>query len=277
MQRHNTLPRVIVIAGPTASGKSAYAVRLAKKIHGEIISADSRQVYKGLNIGTAKLSKKEMRGVAHYCINIASPRRMFTVHQFQVCAKRAMETITKKGKTPIIVGGTGFYIDAVLYKNSFPNVPPNLKLRISLGSRTAKSLFSILKKLDPARARTIDPKNPRRLIRAIEIAHALGRVPKIKKIPRYGAKIILLSPKPAILKKRIARRTNACLRRGLVAETKKVSKLVSKKRFQELGFEYTTTLRYIERKISKQELIEKLNTETWRYAKRQTAWFKKYL
>jgi len=270
-------PKIIVIAGPTASGKSALGIKLAKKLKGEIVSADSRQVYRELTIGSAKLSKKEMRGIPHYGIDIASAKKTLGSGEFAQYATKIIGDILKRSKTPIIVGGTGFYIDTILFENSLPKVPPSARLRASLGSRTTKSLFSLLKKLDPARAKTIDTQNPRRLIRAIEIAKVLGKVPKLKKIPRYDAKITLLDPKPEILKKCIALRTKKMLQAGLIAETKKLAKILPKKRFQELGFEYTTTLRYIHNEISKQELEEKLNTETWRYSKRQMRWFRKYL
>ncbi|KKU51768.1 MAG: tRNA dimethylallyltransferase [Parcubacteria group bacterium GW2011_GWA2_47_10b] len=271
------LAKIVVIVGPTTSGKSEYAVRLAIKINGEIISADSRQVYSGLDVGTAKITKREMRGIRHHCLDIADTKQTFTVDDFVKAASHAIDHILKKGKTPIIVGGTGFYIDALLYKNAFPNVPPNPTLRASLGSRTTKSLFEMLKKLDPRRAHEIDSKNSRRLIRAIEIATALGKVPKLKKTPRYDTKVIFLNPKPARLKKRIAARTAQMIRRGLVAEIKKLlASKIPRARIRELGFEYKFPLDYIDGKISRPELAQKLNTETWRYAKRQLTWFKKY-
>lgn len=271
------LQKIIIVTGPTASGKSTYAVKLAQKIGGEIISADSRQVYRWLNIGTAKITKREMHGIRHHCLDIANPKKSFSADDFVKAATHAIDQILKRGKTPIIVGGTGFYIDALLYKNSLPNVPPNPTLRASLGCRTPKSLFAELKKLDARRAREIDSKNPRRLIRAIEIATALGKVPKLKKTPRYDAKFIFLNPPPARLKKQIAARTAQMLRRGLVAEIKKLlARKIPRARIRELGFEYKLPLDYIDGKISKQELTQKLNTETWRYAKRQMTWFKKY-
>ncbi|MBI4121634.1 MAG: tRNA (adenosine(37)-N6)-dimethylallyltransferase MiaA [Candidatus Ryanbacteria bacterium] len=273
---------IIVVSGPTASGKSVYAVRLAKKIGsprgeagGEIISADSRQVYRALDIGTAKLTKKEMRGVPHHCIDITDPRRAFSVAQYQKAALRAIDNIIKRGKTPIVVGGTGFYIDSILYDTKLPPVPPNPKLRQKLRRETSQKLLAILKKLDAARAREVDPKNPRRIIRAIEIAKALGSVPKVKKTPRFDAKIIYFNPFAKTLKKRIARRTEYMLRRGLLSEVRGIRALLSIKRMLELGFEYKYPLLYIEGKISRTEMIERINAKTWHYAKRQKTWFKK--
>ncbi len=267
---------IVVIAGPTASGKSARALRLAHKIGGEIVSADSRQIYKGLNIGTAKPTKRERRSVHHHCIDLASPKKTYTVNEYQKEALSAIKKILAKFKVPIIVGGTGFYIDAILYDTAFPKVSPNQSLRASLGGRTPKSLFEMLKKLDPARAKNIDSKNPRRLIRAIEIAKALGSVPALVKTPRFDAKIILLNPPKAKLQKNIARRTNAMLRAGLLDEVRKLVRTsIPRARILELGFEYKYPLLYLEHQISKDEMITKINTENWRYAKRQMTWFKK--
>ena len=269
---------IIIVAGPTASGKSARALKLARKVKGEIVSADSRQVYRGLDIGTAKPSKKEQRSIPHHCIDLISPKRALTVIEYQKSALRAIKKILAKGKTPIIVGGTGFYIDAVLYDSSFPEVPPNQKLRNQLGSSTSESLFAMLKKLDPARAKNIDAKNPRRLVRAIEIAKALGRVPALTKTPRFAARIILLNPSKTMLQKNIARRTTHMLRAGLLDEVRKLVRTrIPRARILELGFEYKHPLLYLEHQISKDEMIARINTENLRYAKRQMTWFKKYL
>ncbi|MBI2639927.1 MAG: tRNA (adenosine(37)-N6)-dimethylallyltransferase MiaA [Candidatus Sungbacteria bacterium] len=188
--------KLIVIIGPTASGKSELAVRLAKKFSGEIISADSRQVYRELDIGTGKVPGKwrqkpkvfVYKAIPHYCIDFVSPKRVFTAADFKKCAEGAIQDINRRGKIPVMAGGTGFYIDAVLYENLLPNVPPNKTLRNTLSQKSARKLFMLLKRLDPERAKNIDRKNPRRLIRAIEIAKALGRVPKFKKnqIIRYS-------------------------------------------------------------------------------------------
>ena len=165
-----TKRKIIIILGPTASGKSELAVKMARKIGGEIISADSRQVYKGLNIGSGKITKKEMRGVPHYCLDIASPKKVFTAVDFKKCAEKAIKDIQSRDKTPIICGGTGFYIGVITGAIDIPEIKPNWKLRKKLEKMPTEKLFKMLKKLDHARARNIDAKNPRRLIRAIEIA-----------------------------------------------------------------------------------------------------------
>jgi len=175
--------KLIVILGPTASGKSEMAIKLAKRFNGEIISADSRQVYKEMDIGTGKLTKKEMKGIPHYLLDVASPKRRFTVVQYRKLALKAIEKIFKKGKIPILCGGTGFYIQAVIDGLVIPEVPPDWKLRKKLEKKSVKELFNQLEKIDPQRAKTIEPKNKRRLIRALEIVKKIGPVPILKKQP----------------------------------------------------------------------------------------------
>ena len=162
--------KIIIILGPNASGKSNLGVFLAKKLNGEIISADSRQVYKGLDVGSGKITKKEMSRIKHYCLDIANPKKIFTAHDYKQCAEKAMQKIWSSRKIPIIVGGTGFYIDAAVGRVALSNVPPDHKLRKKLENKSAKELFSMLKKLDSKKAKNIDKNNPVRLIRAIEIA-----------------------------------------------------------------------------------------------------------
>jgi len=175
------MKKLIVILGPTASGKTELAIKLAKKFRGEIISADSRQIYKGMNIGTAKPTKKEMQGIPHYLLDIASPKRKFTVTQYRKLAIQVINKTFKKDKLPILCGGTGFYIRAVVDGVTIPKVKPDWRLRSDLNKLSTEELFKILKKLDPQRAKTIERKNPRRLIRAIEIVMKTKRpVPPLK-------------------------------------------------------------------------------------------------
>jgi len=267
-----------VILGPTASGKSALAVKLAKKINGEIISADSRQVYKGLNIGSGKITKKEMSGIPHYCLDIVSPKKIFTVADFKKCAEKAIEKIFTKNKIPIIVGGTGLYIQAIVDNIILSEVKPNWKLRKELEKKTTEEMFKMLKKLDPERAKNIDAKNPRRLIRAIEIAKKLGKTPKLKPMSRRDLDIRQIGIKlpDEILKKNIEKRIKKMLKGGLVAETKKLRKSgLSWKRIYELGFEYKYPALFLRRKISKDEMLAKMLVENRQYSKRQMTWFKR--
>jgi len=258
-------PKVIVILGQTATGKSDLAVKIARKVGGEVISADSRQVYKVLDIGTGKITKKEMKGIFHHLLSIANPKHKFTVAEYQKKAIYAMAEIIKKGKTPIICGGTGFYIDAITKGTIFPKVPPNKKLRKTLYSKSAIALFEYLKKLDPRRAKNIDKNNKVRLIRAIEIAKALGETPLLKnKKPNYKFIKIGLYLPPDKLKKKIEKRVKKMFHDGLLNEIKNLKKAgVSDKRLKELGFEYDNPT------------YEKVVKETLKYTKRQITWFKR--
>ena len=218
---HKQKERVIAVVGPTASGKSALAVEIARLVNGEIISADSRQVYTGLDIGTGKVTKREMRGVTHHLLNVMSPKRTMSVVQYEHLATRAVQDILKRGKVPIVCGGTGQYVDAVLTSASFPEVPPNAKLRKELEKLSTEKLFKKLAKLAPVRAETIDAKNPRRLIRAIEIAEALGSVPaRTPATERYDTLYIGLALPKEELAERIHKRLLARMRQGMLAEAK---------------------------------------------------------
>lgn len=259
------MQKVIVILGQTATGKSDLAVKIARKINGEIISADSRQIYKGLDIGTGKISKKEMRDVPHHLLDVASPKYRFSVAEYQKKAISTMVDIILRGKIPIICGGTGFYIDAITKGMILPEVPPNVKLRKSLEKKSVPELFKILKQLDFRRAKNIDTKNKVRLIRAIEIAKALGKVPKItQRNPVYKfIKIGLYMPANK-LKKKVEQRVKKMFQNGLLNEIKKLKRMgVSNKRLKELGFEYDSPT------------YEKVVAETMKYAKRQMTWFKR--
>jgi tRNA dimethylallyltransferase len=266
-------PKVIVIVGPTTSGKSDYAVELAKICNGEVISADSRQVYQGLNIGAGKITKKEMGDIPHHLLDVANPKRVFTVSHYQKLTTKKIAEIIKRGHTPIVVGGTGFYIQAIVDGLILPEVKPDPRLRKELAKKSTEELAKILKKLDPARLKDIDTKNPVRLIRAIEIATA----PKLKvKAPAYDFDMIGLSWPDEILKERIKTRLHKRLKQGLVSEVKKLHQNgLSWKRLKALGLEYRYVALFLQNKISKTEMIAILETEIWRYAKRQLTWFKK--
>ena len=273
----NSLPKIIVIAGPTATGKSDYAVALAKKVGGEIISADSRQVYKGLDIGSGKITKREMRGIPHHLLDVASPKRTFSVTQFKRLASKAISEIYKRGRTPIICGGSGFYIDTVLYDTTIPEVPPNQTLRKKLSRNTPAENFALLKRLAPSRARTIDKHNNVRLIRAIEIATALGTVPKTKRKKRYDIQWHYLDFPDETLRERIHIRLLKRMRHGMVAEVERLHEQgLSWKRLESLGLEYRYLALYLQGKLTKQEMLLQLELAIWHFAKRQRTWFKKY-
>lgn len=265
MYNKNKIKKILVILGPTASGKSALGVKLAKKFGGEIISADSRQVYKGLDVGTGKITKKEMWGVKHHLLDVADPRKQFSVAEYKKLAEEKMSKI----KFPIVVGGTGFYIDALAGKTSYPDVSPNKKLRKKLERKSATELFKVLKKKDPQRSKTIDRHNKVRLIRALEIVDTLGKVPEIK-TNKSKDTFIYIGLKPSDSDKRIYQRLIKRIP-GIIRETKKLPF----KRAFELGLEYRYAGLYLKRKLSKQEMIDKLNIAIRQYAKRQMTWFKR--
>ncbi|MBI2011055.1 MAG: tRNA (adenosine(37)-N6)-dimethylallyltransferase MiaA [Candidatus Colwellbacteria bacterium] len=274
-------PKIIVILGPNASGKSALGVGLAKKFSGEIISADSRQVYRGLDIGTGKITKREMAEIRHHLLDVASPKRVFTVAQYQKLAQAVLEDILRRGKLPIIVGGTGLYIDALLYNTPFPAVPPNPKLRQKLEKESSESLFKKLERLDPDRAANIDPKNKRRLVRALEIVLATAKpVPALiranKGINDFRVLKIGIALPEEKLKDGIARRLEQRIKTGMIREVKKLRERgLTWKRLEELGLEYRYTARHLQGLLSREEMIQKLEIEIWRYAKRQMIWFKR--
>lgn len=273
--------KIIVILGQTSTGKSDFAVAIAKKIGGEIISADSRQVYKGMNLGTGKITKKEMCGVPHYLLDVVSPSRIFSVSDFQKKTNKKIEEIFKKNKVPIICGGTGFYIDAITKGTIFPEVAPNKKLREKLYLKSATALFRYLEELDPARAKTIDRKNKIRLIRAIEIIKTLGKVPTLSPKPCLGLDVLKigLTLPSEILKEKIKTRLLFRIKKGMLREIKNLHNKVglSWKRMESLGLEYRYGALYLQNKITKEAMIEKIKTETWHYAKRQKTWFKRDL
>jgi len=268
--------KLIVILGPTSSGKSDVAVKLAKLVKGEVISADSRQVYKRMDIGTGKITKKEMKGIPHYLLDVVSPKNRFTVAQYQKLAFKAIDKIFKKGKIPIICGGSGFYIQAVIDRIVIPKVKPDWKLRKKLEKKSAKELYTIFKKLDRQRAKNIDKKNPRRLIRAIEIAKKLGKVPILEKNPLpYPTLIIGIKKEEKELKKLIKKRLLKRFKKGMVAEVKKLRKLrVSWKRLDEFGLEYRWVSRYLKGEINYQEMVQNLQKDIERFAKKQITWWK---
>lgn len=269
--------KIIAVVGPTASGKTDLAVELARRFNGEVISADSRQVYTGLDIGTGKATKREMRGVPHHLLDVASPKRTMSVVQYERLATRAIRDILKRGKIPIICGGTGLYIDAVLTNMSFPAVPPDATLRRVLAKLSTEELFKRLHALDPERAGNIDAKNPHRLIRAIEIATTLGSVPlRTPATPRYDTLTIGLMFPREKLGERIHARLLARMRRGMVAEVKRLhTEGLSWKRMDDLGLEYRFLAQFLQGEIPKDEMLRDLETAIKNYAKRQMVWFKR--
>ena len=268
--------KVLVIVGPTAIGKSDLAVKLAKKFNGEVVSADSRQVYTGLDIGSGKVTRREMAGVPHHMLDVASPKRVYSVSQYQRDAHKAIRDILKRGKLPILIGGTGMYIEAIVDNPIYPVVKPNRTLRKELEKKRGSDLAKELRKLDRKRAETIDLANKRRLVRAIEIARALGKSSKIEKQPVYDCLQIGLAEDIDKLRTRIKLRLQKRLRAGMLAEVKKLrASGLSFKRLHDLGLEYRYLGMFLEGKLEKNEMTERLTIAIGQYAKRQMTWFKR--
>ncbi len=265
--------KIITILGPTGSGKSEIATNLAKRFNGEVISADSRQVYKGMDIGTGKILKKEMKGIPHHLLNVVSPKKKFNVVQYRKLAMKAIEKIFKKGKVPIICGGTGFYIQAVIDGIIMPLVNPDYRLRSRLNQLTTVELFKKLKELDPKRAKTIDRNNRRRLIRALEIVMKTKKpVPELKK-NSLSYPVLMIGTRPKE-KNVIIKRINKMIKQGLEKEVKNLVKQYGwTTDLQTIG--YQEWKEYFENKISKNKVRDLIILHTKQYAKRQMTWFKR--
>ncbi len=268
--------KVLIVVGPTATGKSDVAVILAKKFNGEVISVDSRQVYRGLDIGSGKITQEEMQRVPHHLLNVADPTETYTASQFKKDADEAIKDIDLRGKLPILAGGTGFYLSALLGEVSFPEVPPNKELREVLDSQKTDVLLERLEALDPERRKTIDIHNRPRIIRAIEIAETLGSVPQeVHKTPYFACKIGLDLP-DEVLKEKIYNRLTARLEEGMLNEAKRLNQEgVSLERMESLGLEYRYMARHLTGEMSKEDMIKELRNKIWQYAKRQRTWFKR--
>ncbi len=272
-----TEPKIIVIVGPTASGKTGLAIELAKKFDGEVVSADSRQVYKGLDIGSAKVTPEEMDGVPHHLLDVANPKEVYTAADYKRDTTKAIGEILARGKLPIICGGTFFYIDTLLGKVSIPEVEPDEELRAILEEKSTAELFSILQSIDPNRAANIEKDNPRRLIRAIEIAQALGKVPLLQESPcpydvlTIGLKVDMKTH-GEILKRRIMERLDA----GMITEVERlIESGVTHDRLEAFGLEYRYLSRWLRGLLTRDQMIEELTTKSRQFAKRQLTWLKR--
>ncbi|MGC8651332.1 MAG: tRNA (adenosine(37)-N6)-dimethylallyltransferase MiaA [Minisyncoccia bacterium] len=279
--KDQSLSKLLVILGPTASGKSDLAIQLAQKFNGEIISADSRQVYRGMNIGTGKVSRDEnselyfSEGIRHHLLDIVNPQEYFSVAQYQKLALEAIKDIQKRGKLPILCGGTGLYINAVIEGWQFSQEPPNLKLRKKLEKLSAEQLFRNLQKLNPSRALVIDKNNKRRLVRALEILNQNQNIsPLIKNPPSWDILILGIKKDKEELKNLIKKRLLKRLDEGMIEEIKTLREEgISSQRLEDFGLEYRWLNRYLEMKVSYEEMINSLYRDICHFAKRQMTWF----
>lgn len=266
-------PPIIVIVGPTASGKSALAIVLARAIGAEIVSADSRQVYRGMDLGTGKVTKEEQRQARHHLIDIANPKVEYNVSHFLADAGKAIADIEARGKRVIICGGTAFWIEALMFGLPLPKVVPDPVFREKWGKKDAGELYGYLKRLDPERAKTIDKQNKVRLLRAIEIAKALGKVPVIDRsvLPDLSRYIVIgLNPPADELNRKIRERFMARMKAGMLEETVKLNRGgLSYERLESFGLEYRALVRFLQKKITDAELYTELPYDIIHYAKRQ--------
>lgn len=265
--------------GPTASGKTALAIQTAKTNNGEIISADSRLVYKGFDIATAKPTLEEQEEIKHYLIDIVEPEVDYSVANFFDDAKVAIKGIVNKGKTPIVVGGTGLYFRILLEDFDMPRVEPNYELRKELESIETENLHEMLKELDPVSAEKIHFNNKVKIIRALEVCKTLGQ-PHSKaagrKEPEFDVEWIGLNPPDrAVLYERINKRVDEMVEKGMIEETKKllekhgrITNFINTIGYQEI-------LEYLDGKISLDKAVLNLKQNTRRYAKRQLTWFRR--
>lgn len=281
----NTKPKVIVICGPTASGKTSLSVELAKKCNGEIISADSMQIYKDMNIGTAKVTQEEMQGIKHYMIDIVSPTERYSVAEFKVQAEKAIEEILKKGKTPIIAGGTGLYVNSLIYNIQYNDIKIDEEYRKYLEERVEKeglqSLYEEAKKIDFEAMKSISKNDQKRILRVLEMYHQTGKTKtelekeSRKEEVKYDYKVYAISWEREELYKRINKRVDIMIEQGLIEEVENLLKKYNKFPTAMQGLGYKEVVEYLDKKITKEEMIEKIKMETRRYAKRQITWFKK--
>ena len=351
--------KTLIIVGSTAAGKSDLAILLAQKYNGEVISADSRQVYRGMDIGTGKVTRDKViphaplsegswrvpetegwgkmqskkkninntpsqsppfkggevkkiqslffsEGIRHHLLDVASPKRSYNVTHFVRDAKKAITDIKKHGKIPIICGGTGFWVQALVEDNVFPAVKPDVKLRKRLGKLSAEKLFAMLKKKDKERAATIDAKNKVRLIRALEICESLGTVPPLRhpelvegstlslvdsstRPPRLGEAgrlvrndkgsflIIGINPDKETLQKNIKIRLEKRLKKGMLAEVKHLhADGVNWKRLESFGLEYKNVALFLQKKITREAMRQNILQESIHYAKRQLSYLRRF-
>lgn len=278
-------PKVIVICGPTASGKTALSIELAKQIDGEIVSADSMQIYKDMDIGSAKPTVEEMQGIKHYMLDFVSPDERYSVAEYKKQAINSIEEILKKGKTPIVVGGTGLYVDSLIYGIEYPEIEFDERYRKELEEianiQGLEELYNKAKEIDSEAIKNISKNDRKRIIRILEIYKATGKtkteqeiLSRQNEIP-YDYKVYAINMDRQVLYDRINKRVDIMIEQGLVEEVKEIARKYKKypTAMQALG--YKEIKEYLDGNLTLEEAIEKVKQETRRYAKRQLTWFRK--
>lgn len=278
-------PKVIVICGPTASGKTALSIELAKRIDGEIVSCDSMQIYKDMDIGTAKPTKEEMQGIKHYLLDFVSPEERYSVANYKKDAKKAIKEIINKGKTPIVVGGTGLYVDSLIYEIEYNDIKLDVEYRKELEKMAEEQglekLYKLAQKIDSKAMEKISVNDRKRIIRVLEIYHATGKTKteqeyeSRKKDVEYDYKVFAINWEREKLYERINKRVDIMLEQGLINEVENIQKKYNKFPTAMQGLGYKEVVDYLNGKYEKEEMVEKVKMESRRYAKRQLTWFRK--
>ena len=281
----NEKHKVIVICGPTASGKTALSIELAKKIHGEIVSADSMQIYKDMDIGTAKPTKQEIGEIKHYLLDFVSPEDRYSVAQYKQDAKKAIKEIINKGKTPIIVGGTGLYVDSLIYEIEYNDIKLDEEYRKKLEKiaeeQGLEELYKKAVEIDPEAMKKISQNDKKRIMRVLEIYHSTGKTKteqekESRKNPvEYDYRVFAINWDREILYQRINKRVDIMVEQGLIEEVKEILNKYDKFPTAMQGLGYKEVVDYLNGIYTKEEMIEKIKLETRRYAKRQLIWFRK--
>lgn len=278
-------PKVIVICGPTASGKTQLSIKLAEQINGEIISADSMQIYKYMDIGTAKPTEEEKNGIKHYLLGFVSPDERYSVAQYKQDAKKAIEQILEKGKTPIIVGGTGLYVDSLIYEIEYNDIKIDLNYRKELENiveeKGLEELYERALKIDPTAMEKISRNDKKRIMRVLEIYKATGKtktqqeIESRKKEVEYDYYVFAINWEREALYQRINKRVDIMIEQGLIEEVKNILNKYKNFPTAMQGLGYKEVVDYLNGVYTKEEMIEKIKMETRRYAKRQLTWFRK--
>jgi tRNA dimethylallyltransferase len=275
--------KLLVIIGPTAVGKTKLSVEMAKQFHSEIISGDSMQIYRGMDIGTAKIKKDEMEGIPHHLIDIREPDENFSVAEFQQLVRAKISEIAEKGKLPIIVGGTGLYIQSVIYDYQFSEAPADESFRFELEEKARRigsdALYVELSEIDPESASQIHPNNVRRVIRALEIYHCTGKtMSEYQKVQQpdllYNTALVGLTMERELLYERINYRVELMMKEGLLEEVKELHHqgLRGCQAIQAIG--YKEIYEYLDNLVTLDQAVENLKQNSRRYAKRQFTWFR---
>ena len=284
--RINLKPKVIVIVGPTASGKTSLSIELAKKINGEIVSCDSMQIYKDMNIGSAKPTQEEMQGIKHYLIDVVSPAERFSVAEYKKQAEKAIEEILSKGKVPIVIGGTGLYADSLIYGIEYQEIEFDEKYRKALEIQAQtddglEMLYNQAKRIDEEAIKKISENDKKRIIRVLEIYHQTGKTKteleaeSRKNEVKYDYKVFAINMDRQVLYDRINRRVDIMIENGLIQEVENLLKKYKQFPTAMQGLGYKEVVQYFNKELTKEEMIDKIKQETRRYAKRQLTWFRK--